>query len=340
MRRTILALALLYLCVPQISEAQTDTGGEFSGLVFSDYYWIAAHHDADLEGQHGFRIRRIYFTYDHQLDPSWSARLRLEMDQPGDFQTVTKMRPVVKDAWVRYAPAQHKITFGITSTPTWGLIGDIWGYRSIEKTAVDLQDWGSSRDFGISAEGPVPGSSRFRYHVMVGNGSSNKSEADRGKKVMGGLSFAPIDQVVLQGYLDYEAMAGSRSRQTSQLFAGFRTGAVRGGLQWAHQVREGPGGTSQLDLASTFATFELSSTTTAITRVDRMFDPNPTGESIDYLPFSDAAASTFFLAGIDYNPVSHFHLIPNVELIQYDEPAVGPTPETDVVPRLTIYYDF
>ena len=37
--------------------------GSFSGYTFGDYYNFSKNHDSDLEGQNGFWLRRIYFTY-------------------------------------------------------------------------------------------------------------------------------------------------------------------------------------------------------------------------------------------------------------------------------------
>lgn len=342
-----LALLLTVMC-PVASTAQTSSGGEFSGLVYSDYYWVAAHHRSELEGANGFRFRRIYLTYDHRFDARWSSRLRLEMDQPGDFDTVTKMSPVVKDAWVAYSPGDHRFELGLTSTPTWGLVEDVWGYRSVERTALDLYGWGSSRDIGLSAEGSVPGSDRLRYHLMFANGSSNRSEADAGKKIMSALRYALSDQLVVQGYLDYEETPGPGSVRTGQLLGAYRTDDLRAGLQWARQWRGVPGERTPVDLVSLFATVRASPTVRLLARLDRVFDPIAEGEAIDYIPFHERAEATFLLAGLDWNPAGPLHLVPNLEAVFYGEPKVGPgdgqpiggRPETTLLPRVTFFYTF
>ena len=72
--------------------------GRISGYMFGDLYWVAANHDASLEGNNGFWFRRIYITYDRGLAEGFSTRLRMEMSSPGDFTTSGKIEPFVKDA--------------------------------------------------------------------------------------------------------------------------------------------------------------------------------------------------------------------------------------------------
>ena len=81
-------------------------------------------------------------------------------------------------------------------------------------------------------------------------------------------------------------------------------------------------------------------------RFDRYFDPNPDGAEISYLPFDPTAASNLFIAGLDFSPSKDVHIIPNVEIVVYDEPdsgiryAAGIKPGSDVMPRITLYYRF
>jgi hypothetical protein len=71
-----------------------------------------------------------------------------------------------------------------------------------------------------------------------------------------------------------------------------------------------------------------------------MFDPNPEGASIAYLPFDPRANSNLFLLGVDFKVLEEFSLIPNVEVVRYDRMEDGSRPVTDVMPRLTFSYVF
>jgi hypothetical protein len=71
-----------------------------------------------------------------------------------------------------------------------------------------------------------------------------------------------------------------------------------------------------------------------------MFDPNPDGAGIAYTPYAATAKSNTVILGIDWTPLKDVHIIPNLFLVFYDKPDKGDKPNTDVMPRLTLYYSY
>ncbi|RMD85865.1 MAG: hypothetical protein D6813_15655 [Calditrichaeota bacterium] len=327
---------LLLLLTPALLMAQEN--GKISGYMFGDYYYVAANHNSELENRNGFWFRRIYFTYDQNLSDAFAIRLRMELASPGNFTSSGKITPFVKDAYLSYKFQQHKIYIGLSPTPTWERIEKIWGYRSVEKTPLDLQKFGSSRDFGVAIRGSLDKEKRVNYHVMLGNGSGTGTETNEGKKVMLSLAVEPVDHVVVEGYVDFEERPGKTNRYTFQGFAAYQDKNFRLGVQFAHQTREQGTGLENLDLQifSAFAAAKVSDRTWAFVRFDRMFDANPNGAKISYIPFDPTSKSTFFLGGLDFRPLEKVHLMPNFEAVFYDENNI----DTDVIPRFTFYYKF
>lgn len=343
MKRIPLLCGLVLLCTGTVT---AQNNGELSGLFFGDYFWMASNHDENLEGQNGFWIRRIYLTYDRNLTDSFSARVRLEMNSEGDFITSAKLEPVVKDAYLEWKSGEHSIIAGISGTPTFGLSEDVWGYRSVEKAPLDLHNFGSSRDFGIAAEGKLGPEGNLRYHLMFGNGNSNGSEVNKGKKWMLSLAYYLTDHFVIEGYADWNDRAEDTDYSTLKGFAGYQSDSFSAGFVYAHQKREkffttaGQSEDLELDIFSAFTNFSLSEKTTALFRIDHMFEPNPGMTDNDYLPFSGEAESTLVIAGIDIELDENVHLIPNIETIVYGKNTAGETPTTDVLPRLTLFFTF
>lgn len=315
--------------------------GKISGYMFGDYYYVASNHDEDLENQNGFWFRRIYLTYDQGLEENFSVRLRLEMNSAGDFTSKDKLEPVVKDAYLKWKHSGHSFIFGIQSVPTWGLIEKMWGYRSVEKTPLDLQKFGSSRDFGLAVKGSLDSKKRVNYHFMFGNGSSNGSENNDGKKVMFSLSTKLASNFIVEGYADFEERPGTANRTTLQGFAGYQSKSLRLGVQYAHQNRQVAPGVDDLKLqiGSVFATAKISEKVWGFARVDRLFDPNPDGAKISYLPFDVSAKAKLFLAGLDFRPIENVRIMPNVEAVFYDKVG-GDRPDTDLIPRVTLFYSW
>lgn len=347
MKKTICILmgwmCLLVASSPALAQVNVGDKGQLSGLVFGDYYWMASNHNNDIEGQNGFWIRRIYLTYDREISDSFSSRVRLEMSSAGDFTTSAKMTPVVKDAYLKWKNDTQQVLVGISSTPTFGLTEDIWKYRSVEKTPLDLQNFGSSRDFGIAARGQLTKGGSLAYHVMIGNGNGNKNEIDKGKKVMLALTWKLADHVVVQGYGDWNDRPDNTDELTGQGLIAYRSEDVNVGFLYAFQKRRnaGPGNADvDVSLVSLFAHGSLSENISGLLRVDHVFDPNPGVASNDYIPFYEQAESTLLIGGVDVSLDPKVHLIPNIESVIYGKPSASSTPKSDLIPRLTLFYTF
>lgn len=341
--------AILLLCASTtFAQSSQDKNGKFSGVLFSDYYWVAASHDDNIEGENGFWFRRVYFTYDRQLTDAFSARFRLEGSSPGDFSSSQKISPVVKDLYLRWQNEQHQIEAGMSSTPTWGLVEDVWGYRSVEKTPLDMQNFASSRDIGLSFEGELDEEGRVDYHFMLGNGNSNKSEFNKGKKIMFSIAYEVSEHIVVEAYADYNDNTDQQDWMTLQGFAGYQSDDFNLGVLFAAQKREnatdfttGDPVDLNLEIASVFTRFSLSEKANGFLRIDHTFDAIPDVDDNDYFPMSNQAASTVFIAGLDFNLDHNIHLMPNIEAAVYDDSELtGAKPEADFMPRLTLAYSF
>jgi len=338
MKKTGIILVLLMIIWTGLGFSQN---GKFSGYMFGDYYYVLKNHNSDLQDKNGVQFRRIYFTYDKKLSDAFSSRVRLEMSNAGDFSTKSKMSPVVKDAYLKWKGSNFELVLGINPTPTWSVVEKIWGYRSVEKTPMDLQKFGSSRDLGLSIKGKLGGSGKIKYHAMIANGNSNSSETNKSKKGMLSLGFYPTKEIVVEVYGDWNANDGGNDWYTLQGFAAYNTSKMRFGLQFVQQTRQSAGSDDQtLELVSLFCVKKVSEKSKIFARVDKMLDPNPKGHKVSYIPFDNSAKSLFVVAGLDFAPIKSVHLMPNVELVKYDENEAGVTPDTDIIPRFTFYYKF
>ena len=163
---------------------------DLSGYVFGDAYAVLANHDPEVEDQTGFWIRRGYLTFDAKVANEWTARLRLEFNSPGDFESDSKLDPFVKDAYLAWKHDGQELYLGLAPSPTFEFVEGFWGHRPIEKTPIDLYRMGSSRDTGVAYKGAAY-EGRVFYHAMFGNGSGDRAETNEGKKVMAGLGFGP-----------------------------------------------------------------------------------------------------------------------------------------------------
>jgi hypothetical protein len=311
-----------------------------SGLLFGDAWAVAAHHDPEIDGQYGFWLRRGYLTFDADIAPKWSARFRLEVNSPGNFESSAKMTPFVKDVWVAWNDGAHELVFGISPSPTFERVEGFWGYRAVEKTPLDLYRLGSSRDFGVAWKGSAA-DGRLSWHAMLGNGAGEGGETNEGKKAMLSIAFRPTKELVLEAYADTEDRPESADRTTFHAFAGFQGARARYGVEYATQERqaaEGPDRT--VSVASVFGAWDLGEKLSLLARVDRSFDGIPDAGDIPYLGLAEDTEFDLFLVGLDYRAHRAVRVVPNVEYVTYRETDGVPPPDDDLIARLTLSVTF
>lgn len=330
------AIAVMALAVLSLSATAGADGGKISGYMFGEYYWFVSADDATTQSQHrgsiprtigdqqnGFQFQRIYFTYDRSIADDFSMRYRLEAND-GDYGSGAKMTPFVKHAYLRWKDAvgEADLYLGLSGTPIWGLSEKVWGYRSIEKTLLDVNKIGSSADLGVGLKGAA---GKLAYHVMVGNGPGQKSEDDNGKKVYGSLDFRPSDEMHLEVYADYNMKPADEKEVTLKGFVGLKGDAFHGGVEAFMRINQkaGAGGDDQtLTGASAFGALGLGDGVKGFGRVDAISD--------DVTDTTDLLV----IAGVDRELAEGVHLMPNVRVELPD----GPDPSIQL--RASCFYKF
>lgn len=319
----------LVLTMPLSLRAQ----GKISGTVFGDYYYMLSNHNPGIEGMNGMWFRRLYFTYDHKLSSRFKLRVRFEANSEGDFATKDKIAPYIKDLYIQWTKNGHSIILGISPTPTFSKVEKFWGYRSVEKTPLDLYKMAHSRDTGIALKGKFA-RGKIYYHLMFANGEGNKSEFNKQKKVMGAIGIHPANKLYIEFYSDYEKGPISHTDvYTLQGFIGFSTKRFVLGALYAKQTHQSGEENINLRVMSFTARFNVGKRITLMGRVDRMTDALPFGQKVSYLPLDSSSPFTLVITGIDYKISRAFSIIPNLEFVNYDK-----LDNKDVMGKITFSY--
>ncbi|MFQ6042931.1 MAG: hypothetical protein ACE5PV_18930 [Candidatus Poribacteria bacterium] len=340
-----LILSISFLLLIGLKSAWSQNG-KISGYFIGDYYYVAQSHDEALKNRNGFQYRRIYFQYDKDLADEFAIRLRLEMNSSSFPEEKVKLEPFVKHGYLKWTKRDWRTNayFGLSGTPTWEVIEKVWGYRSVAKTLLDMQKMGGSTDFGIAIQGAIDPGKKLNYHFMLGNGAGTSAEIDEDKKLYLSLTAKPADGITVEIYGDYENREESKDIYTVQGFAAYQQDKFRVGAQFVRQTRQqGPKKEDKnLEGFSLFGAAEVvEKRAWALARVDHLFDPSPGGAKIAYTPLDGKANPTMILVGLDWTPVKDMHIIPNLFLAFYETPeGKSKAPDTDIMPRLTLYYKF
>ena len=313
--------------------AQPDV--RLGGLVFLDYFYQLSSPDSAREDLHGFNVRRLYLTADAELSEAFSARARLETSDRSLNER--GMTPFVKDLYLRWdGPNDHRVTVGITKPPVYDLVDDFWGYRSLERTLLNLNRITGSRDLGLRIDGPVPvgRDGLVRYAAMVANNEGVFPEEDQHKRGYGRLDVRPSEPLVFTLGGTLATFADERDLdRTAFAFAGYETDTWRAGLEG--YLRTLSFETTEVELddrgVMLFGVVELAERVQVVARVDRSrregFAGDTDGVAVEH--------NTFGLLGLTYKPIPDLRLTPNVLWTHVDGAETD-----DVEARITVDFSF
>jgi len=194
-----------------------------------------------------FQLRRVYLGYDYTIAKNLSASVVLANEQtllPNNQNTT-----YLKYAYVKWSNLWKgtDIVFGQFQTASysadWG-VSPLWGYRSVERTILDLHNIDASTDLGVSLQGTVWQSkagadpsrpSLVGYYLQLGNGNSATPETDPYKKVRVNIYTALFKQQLVIGvYGDYSNQQYSpyhTSNTTFNAYISYRAPAFHIGVE-------------------------------------------------------------------------------------------------------------
>jgi hypothetical protein len=375
-RHSLILAFLSTLLAGQIVHAQ----GKFGGYMFGDYFYNVARDtafrranlpNAAVNGQkdlQAFQIRRIYFTYDNDISENFATRFRLESDlTAGSKETDAnnKVTVFVKDAFLTWKNIFEgsNLIFGLQPTSAFDISEAAWGYRSLEKTIMDLRGVIPSRELGVSLKGKLIESGAINYWATIANntGTSNPNgvvaDVDKFKRYSVNLQFKPTDQFQITAYGSYLArpntnLAGSTTVPPASVTNGTLTTALFAGYAEKDKYSIGVEGflastangmtnssvtpsTMKAANAMGISVFGWANVSTDLAIVGRYdyFDPNTDGNVKGDL-------RNYFLAGLSYKPDKNVAITPNVQIETYQAVPNGRSIDASVTGRLTFYYVF
>lgn len=373
---------ILFIIVTSVinSKSQEATKEEFKssgkvwGYVFGDYY-MKLHADSLNRGttqyanlpksSNAFEFRRIYFGYDYNISEKFSTEFLLAHEGTTLSDGITRTI-YIKGAnvhWKNILPSTELI-IGQSSSPIWANSSEkVWEYRSVEKTIADMRKIGNSNDFGISLKSKLISNdnTELGIHLMIGNGSAQKLELDRFKKIYGNI-YAKIlkKKILIDLYADYERIQLSpfhKSKTTVKATLAYTSEIVTAGVEIYNQSQEnyvvisdtllGKNDTANALTfgASIFIRGQIIKDKLGYFARYDMYNPNTTfNADKNYITGGSPITESFITAGIDYVPAKNVHIMPNVWINSYNnrtKNAIGAIKsDYDLVARLTFWYIF
>ena len=385
---TVAMFCLSFINKAKAQNVDSDTStfvphGSFSGYAFGDYYY-KAHSDSMGRGggnvqyrgvtpgntnpnpngqMDAFQIRRAYLNFDYDISRQFSAHATLADEagpnitgfpgtnlDAGGSNTVYLKYMYLK--WENIFPGSNLLIGQVPTSSFATAFGTepLWGYRSIERTIMDVHNNDASSDMGICLQGNIwkqavdEKPALIGYNVQVGDGSSAKPESDRFKKYRANLYGSFMQQKITVGvYGDYNPIQLYPihvSNTTMKVYADFKSDWFRIGAEMFMQTNKNQDiyrpsltdTTKKNDTAdgvqsgiSVFVTGKICSKLNYFLRWD-MYNPDTkfsgsnlykataTGGNFNTTSFY---TQTMYLAGLDWAVNPRVHIMPNIWYNQY-----------------------
>jgi len=131
---------------------------------------------ANVEKDGGFQIKRFYVGIDHKFSDVFSGNVTADVDNVAD----TTGKLIGKGFYIKKAYLQAKLSpaavirLGAYDTPWIPYAEGIYGYRHIEKTVSDLNNFGTSSDWGVHVGGELA-DGLVNYQVSAVNGAGYRN---------------------------------------------------------------------------------------------------------------------------------------------------------------------
>ncbi|MSR83682.1 MAG: hypothetical protein EXS58_12290 [Candidatus Latescibacteria bacterium] len=317
LKALVLALTLTGGLAVQAHAAE----GKISGYMFGDYYYNVS---GPAEKENGFQLRRICFTYDMKWSEKISGRFRLEANDARFSKSTGRMTPYVKESSITWKQAQGSLSAGLVPTLTWAFQEKVWGYRSIEKTIMDLRNNGSAVDLGLQWNRKLGGSSSVA--LMLSNGDGTSAETNNNKKIALQVltKVAGLDAKV---YADMETPEKEKGKTTLAGFIGKNGDGFHGGIEAFYRIdKKAAAGEDQKGFGvSLFGAKPVSEGKKVFARVD-LYESNSDAEDDQQM----------LIGGLDWALAKDLHLMPNVMVTLYQDSNI----DTQLVPRITGFFEF
>jgi len=293
--------------------------GKIGGVTYFDY--------TNSKEKSAFVLKRQYFSYG--IDISDEVKFRVVFDvgrtdvgtvlrkDGGEKSEDTRLVAFLKKAQIDHRTSYGKISMGLIGMNTYNIQEKNWGYRFIEKSAIDKYKFSSTADLGIGFSRVLVNQLKMSLQVVNGEGYKNP-QSDKYHKIAFNSTYGEHNLVKNSGFnagvVYTTEQTDDKPNTMASLFGGFAGMGLRLGGQF-NMLKKG-GIESQI--ISVSSNYSMTDKLDAFVRYD-MFDPNT--DEID--GWKDN--STYLIAGIQLSCGNGLLVAPNIRMESYKDDSDSAT---------------
>ena len=227
----------------------------------------------------------------------------------------TQFAAYLKKAQLDWKSPIGKLTFGMQGMNMFNVTEKTWGFRFLQKSAMDKYKFSSSADLGIGLSGKL--FDNISYSVMYTNGTGYKaSENDKHKKISIQLVHGEKKLVKKDGFnagtsfsvepYDFDETT-IKNKIVTSIYGGYAGNGLRIGTELDTHTDEGNDITQQIIAA--YASYKLSEKLESLVYFD-MYDPDISKNKDE---------NTDMIIGFNYRPAKGLTMTPNMRMSTPEE---------------------
>ena len=285
-------LIILLTCI-SVSMA---VDGKIGGITYFDY--------SKTDDESAFNFNRQYFSY--AVDMSDDIKFKVIFDV-GRSATDSRLNTYLKKAQVNYKTSYANISLGLIGMNTYGVQEKNWGYRFIEKSAIDKYGFSSTADLGFGFSRFLIDNLNMSFQITNGEGYK-KPQGDKYHKI----SFNTTYGKKLNKNDGYNAGVVYSTESTERdptnmisAFGGFYGIGLRLGVEYDILTK----GDTESSIISVSANYGIIDNIDAYARYD-MYDENTSVEK---------DGSNYIITGILLSCGNGLSVAPNMRIESYED---------------------
>jgi len=204
--------------------------GKISGVTYFDF---------SVTDSSAFNFQRQYFGYGGDVSDQVSFKILFDV---GRSDSDTRLTTYLKKAQVNYKSSFGKFNFGLIGMNTYAVQESNWGYRFIEKSAIDKNGFSATADIGVGFSRSLIDNLNLSLLIVNGEGFKNP-QGDKFQKIAFNATYGESNLNKNDGYnggLVYTTESTDTDPTTmTSVFGGFAGMGIRIGGEYDMQTISG-----------------------------------------------------------------------------------------------------
>ena len=271
--------------------------GKIGGVTYFDFI--------SSDDSTAFNFERQYFGYGGDISDQVSFKILFDV---GRNAPDTRLSAYLKKAQINYKSSFGKFNFGLIGMNTYGVQEKNWGYRFIEKSAIDKYEFSATADIGVGFSRLLIDNLNLSLLIVNGEGFKNP-QGDKYQKIAFNTTYGERELNKNDGYnagvvYTTESTDNDPTTMTS-LFGGYSGMGLRLGGQYNVLTK----GNIESNIVSVSANYNVRDNIDIFTRYDMVDDNDDINKN----------GKNYLVTGIVLTCDGGISIAPNLRMTSYED---------------------